>query len=161
MLNEQSIIEIIQARSSCRTSQETPIALPLQQQLAEFMDAHAVGPMGARVRLSFIAATEEDRQVLKGLSTYGFIKGATGFILGAIPHGDFTQEDFGYVVEHTILYATSLGLGTCWLGGTFAKAVLSQNGTTRRRTAACCDRYRVLHRQTSRGGIGHPPSSRG
>jgi len=122
MLNGQSIIEIIQARSSCRTYQETPIALPVQQQLTDFMNAHAVGPMGTRARLSFIAATEEDRQVLKGLSTYGFIKGATGFILGAIPRGDFTQEDFGYVVEHAILYATSLGLGTCWLGGTFAKS---------------------------------------
>jgi len=122
MLNEQSIIEVIRARYSCRTYQETPIAQPLQQQLADFIQAHAVGPMGTRVRLLLIAAMEEDRQALKGLSTYGFIKGATGFILGAIPHGDFNQEDFGYVMEHAILYATSLGLGTCWLGGTFAKS---------------------------------------
>ncbi len=125
MINGQSIIEVIQARSSCRTYQETPITLSVQQQLTEFMNAHAVGPMGTRVRLLLVAATEEDRQALKGLSTYGFIKGATGFILGAIPHGDFNQEDFGYVVEHVILYATSLGLGTCWLGGTFAKSRFS------------------------------------
>jgi hypothetical protein len=125
MLNEQSIIDVIRARSSCRTYQETPIELPVQQQLVEFMDAHAVGPMGTRVRMQLVAATEEDWHVLRGLSTYGFIKGATGFILGAIPHGDFNQEDFGYVVEHGILYATSLGLGTCWLGGTFAKSRFS------------------------------------
>lgn len=122
MINGQTIIEVIQARSSCRTYQETPIALPVQQQLVEFMNAHAVGPLGTPARLSLIAATEEDRQGLKGLSTYGFIKGATGFILGAVPHGDFNQEDFGYVMEHAILYATRLGLGTCWLGGTFAKS---------------------------------------
>lgn len=125
MLNGQSIIEVIRARSSCRTYQETPIELPVQQQLTEFMDAHAVGPMATSVRLQLVAATEEDWQVLRGLSTYGFIKGATGFILGAIPHGAFNQEDFGYVVEHVILYATSLGLGTCWLGGTFAKSRFS------------------------------------
>lgn len=122
MLNGQSIVEVIQARVSCRTYQETPIPAPVQQQLADFMDAHAVGPFGTRARLQLIAATEEDRQALKGLSTYGFIKGATGFILGAIPRGDCNQEDFGYVMEHAILYATSLGLGTCWLGGTFAKS---------------------------------------
>ncbi len=122
MLNGQPVIEVIQARSSCRTYQETSIALPVQQQLAAFMDAHTIGPMGTHARLSLVAATDEDRQALKGLSTYGFIKGATGFILGAVPHGDFNQEDFGYVVEHAILYATSLGLGTCWLGGTFAKS---------------------------------------
>jgi len=122
MLNGQSIIEVIQARSSCRTYQEMPIELSVQQQLTEFMDAHAVGPMGTRARLQLVAATEEDWHVLRGLSTYGFIKGATGYILGAIPRGDFNQEDFGYVMEHVILYATSLDLGTCWLGGTFAKS---------------------------------------
>jgi nitroreductase len=122
MLNGQSIIEVIQTRYSCRTYQEIPIALPVQQQLADFVGTHAVGPMGTRVRLSLVAATEEDRKALKGLSTYGFIKGATGFILGAIPAGEMNQEDFGYVMEHAILYATSLGLGTCWLGGTFAKS---------------------------------------
>lgn len=122
MLNGQTVIEVIQARCSCRTYQATPIAPPAQQQLTDFMEAHAVGPLGTRARLLLVAATEEDRQALKGLGTYGFIKGATGFILGAIPHGDFNQEDFGYVLEHTILYATSLGLGTCWLGGTFAKS---------------------------------------
>jgi hypothetical protein len=122
MLNGQSVIEVIQARYSCRTYQETPIELSMQRQLADFMEAHAVGPIGTHVRLLLIAATDEDRQALKGLSTYGFIKGATGFILGAIPAGKLNQEDFGYVMEHAILYATSLGLGTCWLGGTFAKS---------------------------------------
>ena len=122
MLNGQSVIEVIQARYSCRTYQETPIAPSVQQQLADFMEAHAVGPLGTRARLLLIAAIDEDRQSLKGLSTYGFIKGATGFILGAIPAGNLNQEDFGYVMEHAILLATDLGLGTCWLGGTFAKS---------------------------------------
>ena len=122
MLNGQSAIEAIQTRYSCRTYQETPIESSVQRQLTDFMEAHAVGPMGTHVRLLLIAATDEDRQALKGLSTYGFIKNATGFILGAIPTGKLNQEDFGYVMEHAILYATSLGLGTCWLGGTFAKS---------------------------------------
>ncbi len=122
MLNEQSVLDVIRTRYSCRTYQETPIETAIQQQLAAFMESHAVGPLGTRVRPLLIAASEEDRQALKGLGTYGFIKGATGFILGAIPQGERQQEDFGYVVEHAILYATSLGLGTCWLGGTFTKS---------------------------------------
>ncbi|HOU15709.1 MAG TPA: nitroreductase family protein [Anaerolineae bacterium] len=122
MLNEQSVVDVIRARFSCRTYQETPIEMPVQQQLTAFMEAHTVGPLGTRVRLMLIAASDEDQQALKGLGTYGFIKGATGFILGAIPQGQRNQEDFGYVLEHAILYATSLGLGTCWLGGTFTKS---------------------------------------
>ncbi|WP_083248367.1 nitroreductase family protein [Desulfuribacillus stibiiarsenatis] len=31
-------------------------------------------------------------------------------------------EDIGYTLEQLILYATSKGLGTCWLGGTFTKS---------------------------------------
>jgi nitroreductase len=34
----------------------------------------------------------------------------------------FTPEDYGYLLEKIILYATDLGLGTCWLGGTFTKS---------------------------------------
>ena len=31
-------------------------------------------------------------------------------------------EDYGYLLEQVILYATGLGLGTCWLGGTFTRS---------------------------------------
>jgi hypothetical protein len=36
--------------------------------------------------------------------------------------GEKNLEDFGYAMEHAILFATDLGLGTCWLGGTFTKS---------------------------------------
>ena len=65
---------------------------------------------------------EEDRKALKGLGTYGFIKGATGFIVGAMSNGAKSLEDFGYLMERIILFATDVGLGTCWLGGTFNKS---------------------------------------
>ncbi len=122
MLNGQSVLEVIRARHSCRTYQKTPIETAIQQQLTSFMETHAVGPMGTAVRLLLIAATEEDQQALRGLGTYGFIKDARGFILGALPAGKWNQEDFGYVMEQIVLYATTLGLGTCWLGGTFNKS---------------------------------------
>jgi hypothetical protein len=32
------------------------------------------------------------------------------------------MEDYGYGMERNILFATSLGLGTCWLGGTLNRA---------------------------------------
>jgi hypothetical protein len=35
-------------------------------------------------------------------------------------------EDFGWVLEQTVLYATGLGLGTVWLGGTFTKSRFAQ-----------------------------------
>jgi hypothetical protein len=32
------------------------------------------------------------------------------------------MEDFGFGMERNLLYATALGLGTCWLGGTLNRA---------------------------------------
>jgi hypothetical protein len=31
-------------------------------------------------------------------------------------------EDFGYMMERAILFATDMGLGTCWLGGSFTRS---------------------------------------
>jgi nitroreductase len=56
------------------------------------------------------------------LTTYGFIRGPTGFIIGAVTPGDRDLEGFGYQMECFVLRATDLGLGTCWLGGTFNKS---------------------------------------
>jgi hypothetical protein len=74
------------------------------------------------VRFHLVAATEQDRSSLKGLGTYGVIRGATGFIVGAVRHSKKNLEDYGYLMERAILYATDIGLGTCWLGGTFTRS---------------------------------------
>lgn len=63
---------------------------------------------------------------MRGLGTYGFIRGATGFIAGAVNRGDHDLEDYGYLLEQIILAATNAGLGTCWLGGTFARSRFAQ-----------------------------------
>jgi nitroreductase len=69
-----------------------------------------------------LAAAPGDRQALRHLGTYGFIKGATGFIVGAVPRGPCHLEDYGYLLEEIVLFATGIGLGTCWLGGTFTRS---------------------------------------
>jgi hypothetical protein len=69
-----------------------------------------------------VAATEEDWQALRGLGTYGFIRHAVAFIIGAIQPGEKNLEDYGYLMEAIILKATEMELGTCWLGGTFTQS---------------------------------------
>ena len=54
-------------------------------------------PLGNRCRFTLVAATQDDRDALKGLGTYGFIKGATGFIVGAVRPGPGDMEDYGYL----------------------------------------------------------------
>ncbi|MGZ4412450.1 MAG: nitroreductase family protein, partial [Gaiellaceae bacterium] len=113
-------------RYSCRTYRDEPIAASERTELAEFLSSHTVGPFGSRARFALVAAAPGDRETLRRLGTYGFIKGATGFLVGAVRRGPKDHEDYGYLVEQAILHATSLGLGTCWLGGTFTKGTFAR-----------------------------------
>ena len=126
MLFNNPVTEIIQQRFSCRSYVDKPIAREKRALLANFISAPQIGPLGTQARFEFTAATEQDRKALKGLGTYGFIKGATGFIIGAVGDAGNNLEDFGYLMERIILFATDINLGTCWLGGTFAKSRFAQ-----------------------------------
>jgi nitroreductase len=110
---------LVRQRHSCRTYVPKPIEERQQRSLAEFLAANCAGPLGSQARFVLVAATDEDRKSLKGLGTYGFVQGATGFVVGAVRHGRHDLEDYGYLLERAVLFATDLGLGTCWLGGSF------------------------------------------
>jgi len=124
MLEECDVIELIRRRTSCRTYDGEPIGAESRTRLQTFLDRESRAPYGSRVRLALIAATKDDQTTIRRLGTYGFIKGATAYIAGAVLDAGSVGvlEDFGYVVERAVLYATSLGLGTVWLGGTFTKS---------------------------------------
>jgi nitroreductase len=121
-------------RFSCRTYADRIVADDVRETLADFAASLSAGPLGSRCRFELVAATEDDSKSLRRLGTYGFIKGAQGFIIGAIEDdseelrpvvGAFSRkslEDYGYLMEKIILLATDLGLGTCWLGGSFNRS---------------------------------------
>jgi len=118
----QPIQEIIGQRYSCRSYIDEPIQESHRQALKDFLGTLQIGPLGTHARFELVTATQDDRQSLKGLGTYGFIKNPTGFIIGALEQGAKNLEDYGYLLEHAVLIATDIGLGTCWLGGTFTKS---------------------------------------
>ena len=123
LLGDVPVQDLIRRRYSCRSYEPQPIPEDCRLALSAYMAANATGPFGGEVRLALIAATQEDDSALRGLGTYGFIRGATGYIAGAIDTSrPMALEDFGYVLERVVLYATALALGTVWLGGTFTKS---------------------------------------
>jgi nitroreductase len=68
-----------------------------------------------------VLVTASPDKVLKGaIGSYGKIKGAPAFIAFIGDMGDpNVQEKVGYTGEGIILEATSLRLGTCWVGVSF------------------------------------------
>ena len=126
MADTKHIVEIIRRRFSCRSYIKRPIEPELRDHLSVLLSESTTGPLGTRVRFELAAATEKDLAQLKGLGTYGFIKGAIGFIIGAAGPGINSLEDYGYLMEQAILFATDIGLGTCWLGGSFNRGNFSR-----------------------------------
>jgi len=127
----QPIQEIIEQRYSCRSYIDKQIQETHRQALHNFIMAHRIGPLGTQARFELVTATQDDRKSLKGLGTYGFIKNPTGFIIGALEQGPKNLEEYGYLLEHIILCATDIGLGTCWLGGSFTKSSFAKKVSLR------------------------------
>jgi nitroreductase len=117
-----SALDVIRRRVSCRSFDGRPLENNMKETLRTFFRENTRGPFGNALRFELIDLTEAERAELKSLGTYGVIKGASLFIAGAVVKGARAMEDYGFGMERNILFATTLGLGTCWLGGTLNRA---------------------------------------
>lgn len=100
--------------ASKRRSVRQYTASPTEAQLAQLGTlAKQLSWQGVRIML------------MKGSGLKGTIKG-TDVYAAVIAQKNTPQELEGYVGEALALEATLLGLGTCWLGGSFYKGVVRQ-----------------------------------
>ncbi|ABR48976.1 nitroreductase [Alkaliphilus metalliredigens QYMF] len=114
------ITEVIKRRISVRTYEPQPLSVENKRKIMEFID-DTTGPFTPKVRFELIDDLSVAENTGKKIGTYGVIRGAKTYILVAVERGDGDLEQVGYILEKVILFATSLGLGTCWLGGTFKR----------------------------------------
>lgn len=117
-----TIIETIKTRKSCRTYSNKPIEPGKISELRQFLASNKETPFRSKVRFLLLDFNELEISELKNLTTYGVIKGARQFIVGTVEKQPRAMEDYGYCMERNILKATSMGLGTCLLGGTFKRS---------------------------------------
>ncbi len=119
---ESSVQDLIRRRSSVRKYRKQPIPAELRARLSDWLAAPPPGPFGNATRYRLVAVSEDSAEELKGLGTYGFIKDPPAFVVGGVRAGAGDLEDYGYVTEQAVLFATDLGLASCWLGGSFSKS---------------------------------------
>ncbi len=117
-----SPVATMRKRNSCRSFDGRPLDGRDKERLRAFFRENIRGPFGNALRFELIDLTEAERAELKTLGTYGVIRGAALYIAGAVRKGPRALEDYGYGMERNVLFATALGLGTCWLGGTLNRA---------------------------------------
>ncbi|MFH1853135.1 MAG: nitroreductase family protein [Candidatus Neomarinimicrobiota bacterium] len=116
------VTTIIQSRSSWRSYRSRPLEPELRDRIRGYLQGLTTGPFGHTTRYQLIEKDDPAVFDNTNLGTYGFIKNARNFIAGAVEIGVHHWEDYGYNLEKTILKMTELGLGTCWLGGTFRRS---------------------------------------
>ena len=116
------IKEAVTARYSVRTYDEKPIPPELKQQLLDYAEG-LQNPFGPKLKIQLI----ETEAAAKGekLGTYGIIHGAKTYLAVTVPKVECAAEAVGYEFEQLVLCAASLGLGTCWLGGTFNRSAFA------------------------------------
>lgn len=119
MIFNQTITELIPQRHSVRTYTSEPISDQILSQIESYFDQIET-PFEQKPRFKLLNSNNHHGKPIK-LGTYGMIKNASYFLGVAIEKNNLDYETIGYAFEKLVLYCTSLGLGTCWIGGTFNK----------------------------------------
>ena len=118
-----NLLETMQNRRSIRSFESRLISESHVEQIASSLGETGIGPFGNEVRFALLHPSKECPEALKGLGgalgTYGFIKHVQAFAVGALKTGPLALCDVGYLLERAVLTASSLGVGSCWLGGSF------------------------------------------
>lgn len=110
--------QTVKARYSVRTYEERPLTAEVKERLNAYIAALS-NPFSVGISFSLLEAKTAGNA--EKLGTYGMIKGAKEFIGATVQNGELALEAYGYTFEKLILFVASLGLGTCWLGGTFSR----------------------------------------
>lgn len=110
-------IECIEERISVRTFDNRNLKSEDFDKLNEFI-AECLKETKTPIMFK-ILNSQTDEHTNQKFGTYGFINGTNNFIVGIIDKNKIDPVEFGYNMEKVVLYATGLGFGTCWLGGTF------------------------------------------
>jgi len=114
-----SIIDSIKRRRSVRTYNGHQLSDEHLALIEQFISE--LKPLfGAKIRIEIIRGAQSAKPVKLG--TYGWVKGAVDFLALIFEIAPLAEVAAAYAFEHTILYCTSLGLGTCWLGGAFSRS---------------------------------------
>ena len=122
---QKPYIQIIKERISCRSFDNKKIDDTAMTKLGDYVAA-VNAQAESQLRFLLTKKQSENGGNAEKLGTYGVISGAVLYIIGVTDKTEKDEAEFGYLFEKIVLYATAMGLGTCWLGGTFKRSDFAQ-----------------------------------
>lgn len=120
-MNPTLTLNTIETRISTRTFEDTPLSPSDLEKISAYLDnpENLIGPYGHNIDIELLMETATIEK--EKLGTYGVIQGAQAYILGNCTKDTQKLFDYAFVLENIVLYLTSIGISTCWLGGRFRK----------------------------------------
>jgi nitroreductase len=114
------VLAAIRQRVSVRSYGDRPVEPALLQRLRG-LSSTADRLTGVPPRIALVSGLEQTRRVLTYMvGSYGLVQNPPHLLVGVMPEeSDAAQLDLGYVLEQAVLEATHLGLGTCWVTGSY------------------------------------------
>ncbi|MDZ5471479.1 nitroreductase family protein [Bacillus sp. 31A1R] len=121
MVFDKSAIDIMKKRQSIRTFSSQDIAASHIQLIQDYLRVgeNLMGPLGEKGKIQLVHVTNNVTDKGIKLGTYGFIKNPKAYLVGIGKNNKYSLIDFAYTFHRLVLYVEELGLGTCWMGGTF------------------------------------------
>jgi hypothetical protein len=116
---------VIPKRTSRRSYTADDLSPDIKSEIIHILDSFNRGIFENEISFQLVSKQDVSLKKIK-LGTYGFIAGAKYFIVGQTSPTKNSFIDYGYCLERIILELTNIGLGTCWLGGTFDRSEFSK-----------------------------------
>ncbi len=118
----ENIIDSIKKRISIRDYQKEDLSRAQLEEIETILIQEIETPFNTKPRFALVNIKAFAQKEKVKLGTYGFIKGAQYFIVGASDNSANATIDYGFALEKIVLDLTQLGYGTCWLGGSFSRS---------------------------------------
>lgn len=110
-----NIFDIIEARHSVRSFDGQPLSAAQIKDIKESI-SRASSPFDGNytIRIAEVGDGSDFHP-----STYGVIKGARTYLLLGVDDNPHSWLSGGFAMEQVVLDITSMGIGSCWVSGTF------------------------------------------
>ena len=114
------ILAAIHQRASIRSYADRPVDQAHVERLLDFARG-ADHLTDTPTRMQLISGADRVKDVLTFMiGSYGLVQNAPYLLVGILPkESDGARIDLGYGLEQVVLEATRLGLGTCWITGSY------------------------------------------
>ncbi len=128
MTSNRSMIDVMKNRKSIRTYKTENISEGDYQAIIEYIQRAGSfsGPFGRQGKVELVRVNKNVTDKGIKLGTYGFIKNPAAYLVGITEKNKYSLVDFAYSFHKLALFATGIGLGTCWMGGTFSRNSFEQ-----------------------------------